>query len=119
MTTEETNALVQQICKTLAEKQAQNIKIVEIAGMSNLADYFVICSGRSIPQVKAIFDHLEEQLEKTGRFAVRKEGYSEGRWIAVDYGEVIVHIFHKDTREVYGLDNLWNNGANITDYNAD
>lgn len=110
---------VQTICQLLAAKQATDIKIVEISGISDLADYFVICSGRSIPQVKAIFDHLEEQLEKQGRFAIRKEGYAEGRWIAVDYGDVIVHIFHKDTREIYSLDTLWNNGNNVVDYNAD
>ena len=112
-------ATVQQICKVLAEKQATDIKIVEIRGISAIAASFVICPGRSIPQVKAIFDHLEEQLEKQGKFAVRKEGYSEGRWIAVDYGEVIVHIFHKDTREIYGLDSLWNNGSNVTEFNPD
>lgn len=111
--------IVQQICKILADKQAADIKIVEIRSMSDIADYFVICSGRSIPQVKAIFDNLEEQMEKAGKFALRKEGYSEGRWIAVDYGDVIVHVFHKDTREVYGLDNLWNNGSNVTLYNPD
>lgn len=110
---------VERICRILSDKQATDVKIVEIKGISDLGDYFVICSGRSIPQVKAIFDHLEEQMEKEGCFAVRKEGYSEGRWIAVDYGDVIVHIFHKDTRDVYGLDNLWNNGSNVTSYNAD
>lgn len=119
MTEEKTLTTVNQICKALAEKQATDIKIVEIKKISNLADYFVICSGRSIPQVKAIFDNLEEKLEKQGKFAVRKEGYSEGRWIAVDYGEVIVHIFHKDTREIYGLDSLWNNGSNVTEYKLD
>lgn len=107
------------ICKLLADKLAADIKIVDISGASDLADYFVICSGRSMPQVKAIFDHLEEQLEKQGRFAIRKEGYTEGRWIAVDYGDVIVHIFHKDTREIYSLDTLWNNGSNVTSYNVD
>ena len=101
----------------LADKLATDIKIVEISGVSDIADYFVICSGRSMPQVKAIFDNLEEQLEKQGRFALRKEGYTEGRWIAVDYGDVIVHIFHKDTREIYSLDTLWNNGSNVTTYN--
>ena len=110
---------VKTICELLASKQATDIKIVEISGISDLADYFVICSGRSMPQVKAIFDNLEEQLEKQGRFAIRKEGYTEGRWIAVDYGDVIVHIFHKDTREIYSLDTLWNNGSNVTDYNVD
>lgn len=110
---------VKTICELLAAKQATDIKIVDISGVSDLADYFVICSGRSMPQVKAIFDHLEEQLEKNGCFAIRKEGYAEGRWIAVDYGDVIVHIFHKDTREIYSLDTLWNNGSNVTDYNVD
>ena len=110
---------VNTICELLASKQATDIKIVEITGISDIADYFVICSGRSMPQVKAIFEHLEEQLESEGRFALRKEGYTEGRWIAVDYGDVIVHIFHKDTREIYSLDTLWNNGSNVTTYNVD
>ncbi len=115
----EINPTVNQICKALAEKQATDIRILEISNISNIADYFVICSGRSIPQVKAIFEHLEEQMEKQGKFAARKEGYSEGRWIAVDYGEIIVHIFHKDTREIYGLDNLWNNGSNVIAYDPE
>ncbi len=118
-TVQQTPITVEHICKILSDKQATDIKIVSIKGISDLADYFIICSGKSIPQVKAIFDHLEEQLEKEGKFALRKEGYSEGRWIAVDYGDVIVHIFHKDTREIYSLDNLWNNGSNVTDYHAD
>ena len=116
---DEVKETVNAICKVLADKQATDIKIVEIKGISDLADYFVICSGRSMPQVKAIFEHLEEQLEKQGKFALRKEGYTEGRWIAVDYGEVIVHIFHKDTRDVYALDTLWNNGSNVTTYDID
>lgn len=119
--TKQTEAMenVNTICKMLADKQATDIKIVEISGISDIADYFIICSGRSMPQVKAIFDHLEEQMEKNGKFALRKEGYTEGRWIAVDYGDVIVHIFHKDTRDVYALDTLWNNGSNVTTYNQD
>lgn len=104
------------ICKFLSEKSAVDIRVVEIAGMSDLADNFVICSGRSAPQVKALFEHLEEEMEKLGKFALRKEGMSEGRWIAVDYGDVIVHIFHKDTREIYALDTLWNNGRNVIAY---
>lgn len=115
----ESTQLANQICKVLADKQALDIKIVEIAGISDIADYFVICSGRSMPQVKALFDHLEEQMEKHGKIALRKEGYSEGRWIAVDYGEVIVHIFHKDTRDIYALDTLWNNGSNVTTFDAE
>ncbi len=108
--------LVKKICMALAEKKADNIKIVHIQGMSDLADYFVICSGRSIPQVKAILQNLEEKLEAEEIFAKRKDGVGEGRWVALDYIDVIVHIFHKDVREVYQLDKLWSNGLNVTDY---
>lgn len=107
------------VCKFLAEKSALDIRVVEISSMSDLADNFVICSGRSVPQVKAIFDHMEEQMEKLGKFTLHKEGMSEGRWIAADYGDVIVHIFHKDVREVYALDTLWNNGSNVISYDAE
>ncbi len=110
------NEKVQNICKALSAKSATDIKIVEIKGVSDLADYFVLCSGRSAPQVKAICDNLEETMEKQEIFALRKEGVREGRWIALDYGDVIVHIFHKDTREIYALDTLWNNGNNVTVY---
>lgn len=112
----ELNETVRNICEALSAKQALDLKVVDIRGASDIADYFVICSGRSAPQVKALFEHLEEQMEKLGRFALRKEGQAEGRWIAVDYGEVIVHVFHKDTRELYALDTLWNNGQNVTDF---
>ena len=119
MTKNVTNETVQNICKFLAEKSAVDIRIVEIKGMSDIADHFVICSGRSAPQVKAIFDNLEEKMESIGKFAAHKEGMQEGRWIALDYGDVIVHIFHKDTREIYALDTLWNNGNNVTLYDGE
>lgn len=110
------NETVQLICKTLAEKSAMDIKIIEIKGMSDIADYFVVCSAKSAPQVKALDEHLEDVMEKAGKFAAHKEGVREGKWIALDYGEAIVHIFHKDIRDVYALDKLWDNGGNVTTY---
>lgn len=113
----ELNTNVKNICHALWEKSAVDIKVIEVNGISDIADYFVVCSGRSVPQVKALYDHLEEQMEKDNKFVLRKEGITEGRWIAMDYGDVIVHIFHKDTRDVYALDTLWNNGNNVINYN--
>ena len=107
---------VELICKTLAEKHGKNIKIIDLTGVSDVADYFVICSGSSAPQVKAMFEHMEEAMEKQGMFARRKEGVTEGRWIAVDYVDVVVHVFHKDARDLYALDALWSNGANVSEY---
>ena len=108
--------LVKQICKALAAKQANDIITVDIKGISDVADYFVIASGKSQPQVKAIYENLELELEKQGVFAVRKEGLSEGRWIAVDYFDVIVHIFNEETRKFYQLEKLWLNGRNFEKY---
>lgn len=117
--TKDTSTLTQtalEICKALSDKQALDIKAVDIRGMNDLADFFIVCSGRSAAQVKALFDYMEEQLEKQGKFVVRKEGVSEGKWIAVDYGDVIVHIFHKDLRGLYALENLWDKGDNVVVY---
>ncbi|MBS7305000.1 MAG: ribosome silencing factor [Eubacteriales bacterium] len=104
------------ICKALAEKKAFDIKVIEVASLTDVADYFIVCSGKSIPQVRAIFDNLEEKAEAAELFCRHKEGYRECRWIAVDYDNVIVHIFHQTSREFYQLDKLWNNGNNVIDY---
>ncbi|MEG1528617.1 MAG: ribosome silencing factor [Clostridia bacterium] len=108
--------LTKKICALLCDKKAEKIKIVQIKGMSDIADYFVICSGKSAPQVKAITEHLEESLEQEQIFPKHKEGLSEGKWVCLDYQDVVVHIFHSDIREVYQLDKLWNNGNNVLDY---
>jgi len=108
--------LTKQICKALAAKQANDILIVNVKGVSDIVDHFIIASGKSQPQVKAIFEHLEEEMEKQGVFATRKEGASEGRWIAVDYFDVIVHIFNEETRKFYQLEKLWINGGNCVEY---
>ena len=110
------NEKVQKICKILADKKATDIVIADVGEISDVADYFVICSGRSTPLVKALFRYLEEGMEKDGEIALRSEGEREGRWIAVDYGDVLVHLFHAESREFYQLDKLWNNGTNVTFY---
>lgn len=107
---------VDMICKALAEKNATDIKIIEVATLTDVADYFVICSGKSNPQVQAIFDNLEAKMEDAGVFCRHKDGFKEAKWIAMDYGNVIVHIFHNTTREFYQLDKLWNSGNNVIDY---
>lgn len=104
------------VCKALSDKKAFDIKIIEVVSMTDVADYFVICSGKSMAQVKAIFEGLEEKMEDNGVECRHKDGFKECKWIALDYGNVIVHIFHNTTREFYQLDKLWNNGNNITDY---
>lgn len=104
------------ICQALSDKKAFDIVTVNISEGS-LADYFVVASGRSSTQVKALAEGVEESIEKQGIFAKHKEGISEGRWVALDYGDVIVHIFVDEARRMYQLDKLWNNGLNVTEFN--
>ncbi len=111
------NNTVKTICATLGSKMAEDIKVIEVGNLTSVAEYFVIASGRSVTQVKALYEAVDEVLEKQNDMPViRREGNVEGRWIAMDYGDIVVHIFHKEAREIYQLDLLWNNGDNVTEY---
>ncbi len=103
-------------CKALDEKKGKDIILINVSGKTDICDYFVIASAQSATQVKALCDNLEEKLEKQGVFARSKEGYGEGRWICVDLGDVVVHIFKDDTRLFYHLERLWTSGDNIERY---
>jgi ribosome-associated protein len=97
----------------MMDKKGEDIVVLDIRGMSILADYFVICSGKSTLQVQAISDAVDEQLEKAGVRVRRREGYDQGRWIVLDTGDVMVHLFNYEEREFYKLERLWMNGENI------
>ena len=99
-----------ELCKLLSDKKAEDI--VRIAGgdKSLLADYFVIASGRSSTQVRALCEHADEFATKLGRMPVRSEGVAEGRWAVLDFGDVILHIFDDENRLFYHLERLWGDG---------
>ena len=105
--------LVKNITNILDNKKATNIKVIDLEGLSTLADYFVVASGRSTTQVKALLDYLDEEMEKLGVNMIRQEGKQEGKWAVADFGDVIVHIFHEETRQTYPFDELRDNGNNI------
>lgn len=88
-------------------KKAQDIKVLDIRGISSIADYFVICSGSSAVQVKAIADEVEDKMTENGYTLYHKEGYNAGRWILLDFGDMIVHVFHNEDRDFYNLERLW------------
>lgn len=81
--------------------------MLEVAGLTAIADYFVICSGENTTQVKAITESIEQELSKKGIRPSGKEGLDYSHWVLLDYGDVIVHIFEKDTRAYYNLEKLW------------
>lgn len=106
-----------EICKLLSDKKALDIVIVDIEHLTCVADKFIICSGRSTTQVKALTDIVDEGMSKNfGVNPLRLEGKSEGRWSVIDYGDIIVHIFHEETRNLYSLEQLWSDGVNVKHY---
>lgn len=106
--------LALQIAEFLYSKKGEDIQVLNVAHLTSIADYFVICSARSTTQCRALADDLEEKLtEGEGIDARRKEGYRESRWIVLDYGSVIVHVFHEQEREYYNIERLWADGENL------
>lgn len=102
----------QNMARILVDKKAQDVKVIDISKMTIIADAFVIASGRSMVQTRALYDELQEKVGPPRA----SEGYSAGRWIMMDYGDVLVHIFHREEREFYDLERLWDQGDNITAY---
>jgi ribosome-associated protein len=89
-------------------KKAKDIVIMDLQGISIIADYFVICTGASNIQLKAISDHIDEKLaEEENLSPLRIEGQKDARWILMDYGGVVVHIFQEEERLYYNLERLW------------
>jgi len=102
-----TKDLADKIVVAAEDKKAQNCRILDVVGISMVTDYFVVCSANSNTQVKAIADNIEKELAKEDVKMLHKEGYREGRWILMDYGTCIVHIFVEEEREFYNLERLW------------
>jgi len=98
--------------KALDDKRAKDIVCLKVDEMTVITDYMVIATGYSVPQVKAMADNVEDELAKVDCFAKRREGVTEGRWCVLDYGDVMVHIFHEQDREYYQLERLWSDGTN-------
>ncbi len=101
------NELARTIVQVAADKKAENIVMLDIHSQSILADYFVICSGTSDRQVRAVAREIEEQLGKQGLDPLHVEGMTDAHWVLLDYGSVIVHIFDPATRDYYRLEKLW------------
>ena len=104
------------VCKELDERKAVDITVLNVADLTVIADYFVICTARSNKQVKALAEYVEEKLEEAGVPTLRSDGVREGKWAVL--GSVIVHIFNDDTRMFYCLEKLWSDGGNVEFYPA-
>ena len=102
--------MVKIIYKAMEDKKAEDIKIIDIADISTIADYFIICSASNSSQMEAVIDNISEMLVKAGYEAKRTEGGRSSSWILIDYGDVVVHIFSREDRLFYDLERIWRDG---------
>ena len=102
------------IARTLDDKLGKNITILNISNVSSLADYFVIVTGDSTPQVKALMNYTKDKIKELfSRSPIRFENDVKNRWNLLDYGDVVVHILHKEERETYAIEKFWSNAFSI------
>ena len=108
----ESNAIVKTAVKAIDSKKGENIKVIGIEDLTIIADYFVIATGSSSTQVKALADEVEYKLSLEGMQPHHIEGRNTP-WVCLDYNSVVVHIFYKDQRDFYKLESLWEDGKSI------
>ena len=107
------NEKLSTIVKALDSKRAEDIRIIEIGDLTIVADYFVIANGTSSTQTKALAEEVEFKMSQLGIEPNRTEGYQGATWVVLDYGDIIVHVFYKETRDYYQLERLWADGEKI------
>ena len=105
---------IAKLCRTIADdKKAKNSVIFDVRKISSVADYLLICSGTSEPHLKAIADEITRRLRDAGVRCRHHNGFPQSRWVLLDYGDVMIHIFHPDLREHYDLEHLWGDAKRV------
>jgi ribosome-associated protein len=111
--TDPLDASLEIFIKAVLGKKAVNVVALDVSELTSIADVFIICSGRSNRQVSAIADHIERELRKEKIRPLSVEGASEGQWVLMDYGNVIIHVFFESVRDFYDLEGLWSDARRI------
>ncbi|MDI6729404.1 MAG: ribosome silencing factor [Thermodesulfovibrionales bacterium] len=103
----ESKAKAIEAAQAALDKKAKDMVVLELKDLTIIADYFVVCSGESTTQVKAIVENVEKKLREYGQKPMGIEGLNTARWVLMDYGDVIVHVFEEETRAYYELEKFW------------
>ncbi|PCN48250.1 ribosome silencing factor [Curtobacterium sp. 'Ferrero'] len=99
--------LVQLAAVAADAKQAEDLVALDVTGPLQLTDVFLLATGRNERNVLSIADEVEDRLIQAGAKPLRREGRAEGRWVLIDFGEIVVHVFHEEDRQYYSLERLW------------
>jgi ribosome-associated protein len=95
------------VARAALDKKAEDVLVLDVRGLTSYADYFVLATADSDRQAGAIADHVDQKLKEQGASKVGVEGYESGRWILIDYGDVVAHVFNREARGFYDLEGLW------------
>ncbi len=99
--------------EALDDRKGEDIRVIDISGISTLADYFIIAAGTNHNQVQALADNVQEKLGRAGYMTKNVEGYDSANWILLDFGDIIVHVFDSENRLFYDLERIWRDGKLI------
>lgn len=101
------------IAKCADDKKGKKLQVLHVGELTSIADYFVIVSGGSSTQVKAIADEVIDQLKLQGEEPIHVEGFNSAMWVLIDYADVVVHVFMEETRDFYGIERLWADAKHV------
>ncbi len=111
--TENLTKEIRTVVDSLEDKKGTDISVLDLSKVSDITDCFVICSGSNRSQIQALADGVEEALGRKGLLHKGIEGYDTANWILIDYGEFVVHIFDKDSRDMYDLERIWSDAGKV------
>ncbi|HVS02321.1 MAG TPA: ribosome silencing factor [Thermoanaerobaculia bacterium] len=112
--TTDLDELVRDAVAAALDRKAEAMRVLEIGAVTQFTDYFLICSGINPRQVQAIADAVDERLRQQKVRPLHVEGYQGGQWVLMDYGDFVLHVFHDDRRQFYGLERLWSDAPDHT-----
>ena len=112
----EVNMIIKEAVNALNEKKAIDIKVIDISKISIMADCFIIASGNNSNQLQAMCDNVREKLSLINSSPKHIEGYDSANWILLDYSDVIIHLFDKESRSFYDIERIWSDGKEITSF---
>jgi len=103
----------QRAARAALDKKAVDLTVLDVRGVSSVTDYFLVCSGKSMPHLRTIIDAIRTELKADGIRPLHAEGKPESGWVLLDYGDVLVHVFLEDTRAYYALERLWGDAPSV------
>lgn len=110
----DTRTAVREAVAAVADTKGEDVRVRHLAAVTDFADWFVIASGNSDRQVRAVADRVEERLRELGTRPLHVEGHAAGQWVLLDYGDFLVHVFLDERRRFYGLERLWSDAPDLT-----